>query len=99
KSGTHPDDRADRGTHYFRYALMPHTGGLGVDTVRAAYAFNYRPRLTSLKELKAPFSFDGGESVMLETVKHGEKEGTVLRLYECAGATSYAKITAEGKNI
>lgn len=98
KGGTHPDDRADKGVHYFRYALYPHAGALGTDTVKNGYAFNYRPVLTS-KNLSVPFSFDGGNSVMLETVKHGEDGGTVLRLYECLGATAKATVKADGKKI
>lgn len=99
KSGTHPDARADKGEHRFRYALYPHEGALGADTVKRGYAFNYRPRLTSEKDLAAPFDFDGGSSVMLETVKFGEDCGTVLRLYECLGATSVATLKAEGKEV
>lgn len=98
KSGTHPDDRADKGTHRFGYALYPHAGPLGVDTVKHGYAFNYRPAEVSAPDLVAPFAFDGGASVMLETVKFGEDGGTILRMYECMGATSTATVTpARGK--
>lgn len=99
KGGTHPDSRADKGVHRFRYALYPHEGPLGADTVRRGYSFNYRPRLTDNPGLKPPFEFDGGNSVMLETVKFGEDGGTVLRLYECLGATSRAALKARGKEI
>lgn len=99
KSGTHPDARGDKGVHFFKYALLPHEGALGADTVKAGYAFNLRPVLTARQNLKPPFVFDGGESVMIETVKHGEDGGIVLRLYECLGATSVATVAAEGKKI
>lgn len=87
KSGTHPDARGDEGTHYFRYALYPHEGGLSRQTVLAGYAFNQMPVQTSRQNLKAAFTLEGGNSVILETVKHGEEGGTVLRLYESLGGS------------
>ncbi|MBE6978245.1 MAG: alpha-mannosidase [Ruminococcaceae bacterium] len=87
KSGTHPDARGDRGTHFFRYGLLPHVGGCGMETVRAGYAFNQMPVLTARQELQAPFALEGGWTVIPETVKYGEDGGIVLRLYESLGAS------------
>ncbi len=99
KSGTHPDARGDRGESYFRYALYPHEGGLSMDTVRRGYNFNYAPVRTSHQGLEAPFKLSEGGSVILETVKYGEDDGIVLRLYEALGATSVVKLTAPHKEL
>ena len=99
KSGTHPDARGDNGESSFRYAIYPHHGSLGMDTVRLAYDFNYSPIRTSHKDMVMPYKLDGGETVVLETVKQGEDGGVVLRLYEAMGATSTARLVAEGKKI
>lgn len=37
-----PDDEADMGEHYFEYALFPHSGALGMDTVKLAHNFNHK---------------------------------------------------------
>ena len=99
KSGTHPDPRGDNGESYFRYAIYPHMNSLGVDTIRAAYDFNFAPVRTSHKNMQLPFEFATNGSVVLETVKLGEDNGIVLRMYETLGATSKAKLCAEGKTI
>ena len=99
KSGTHPDARGDKGEHYFSYALYPHEGGLSMDTVRRGYDFNYAPVRTGHQALKTPFTLSGEGSVILETVKHGEDDGIVLRLYEALGATSSVKLTAPQKEL
>jgi len=99
KSGTHPDARGDNGESYFSYAIYPHEGGLSMDTVRRGYSFNYAPVRTSHKDLSSPFTVSEGSSVILETVKHGEDDGIVLRLYEAIGATSEIKLEAPGKEM
>ncbi len=86
KSGTHPDARGDFGVHDFCYGLLPHLGGVGMETVQQAYSFNYRPVKTARRELKAPFALENSGSVVLETVKRGREDGIVLRLYESLGA-------------
>ena len=85
KSGTHPDARGDQGTHFFRYALYPHVGAMGEETVRAGYAFNQMPVLTARQGLKPSFVIENSGSVIVETVKYGEDGGVVLRLYESLG--------------
>ena len=99
KSGTAPDARGDLGEHFFRYAIYPHEGGLSMDTVRRGYDFNYRPIRTSHGDLVAPFTLTGDGSVILETVKHGEDDGIILRLYEALGATSTVTLGADGAEI
>lgn len=99
KSGTHPDDRGDRGESYFSYAIYPHEGGLSMDTVRRGYSFNYAPVRTNHKDLVAPFEISEGGSVIVETVKYGEDDGIVIRLYEALGATSSIKLASRGKEM
>lgn len=99
KSGTHPDPRGDVGESYFKYAIYPHANELGMDTIKRAYGFNYTPVLAGQKSLSMPYTFDGGESIILETVKYGEDEGVVLRFYEALGATSTITLKADGKQI
>lgn len=99
KSGTHPDARGDVGQSQFAYAIYPHTGGLGMETVRQAYSFNYKPVQTATRDLTVPFALRGGETVVLETVKYAEDDGIVLRLYEAMGASAKAVLSAEGSEI
>lgn len=87
KSGTHPDARADNGTHYFRYALLPHEGDLGMDTVSAAYCFNNRPVKTA-RRIRPIFQPANQNSVIAETVKFAEDKGVIIRLYECLGCSA-----------
>ncbi|MBO5715025.1 MAG: alpha-mannosidase [Clostridia bacterium] len=99
KSGTHPDARGDLGESFFRYAIYPHKNNLGMDTVKKAYSFNYSPVRTARKNMIMPFVIEGDESVVIETVKYGEDNGIVLRLYEALGAASQIKLYAENKKI
>lgn len=99
KSGTHPDPRGDLGEFFFRYAIYPHKMGLGMDTVKSAYSFNYAPVRTAHRDMELPFSVNGDESVVIETVKHGEDGGIVLRMYEALGATASVTLCANGREL
>lgn len=98
KSGTHPDARGDEGTSFFRYALYPHRGALGMETVRAGYAFSAQPVRTARQELTAAFTLEGSGSVIPETVKYGEDGGIVLRLYESLGASRTVTVRTPGEH-
>ena len=99
KSGTHPDSRGDVGESTFRYALLPHTGDLTMETVCHAYCFSHLPISTARQNLHPPFEVVSDGSVVTETIKFGEKQGTVLRLYECLGGSASATVRAAGKQI
>lgn len=99
KSGTHPDARGDNGEFFFKYAIYPHENGLGMDTVKRGYGFNYVPVLADNKELSMPFEFEADESIILETVKFAEDGGIILRFYESLGATAEMKLYADDKKI
>lgn len=80
-----PDAHADMGRHHIKWAIMPHEGPLGSDTVRAAYNFNHPLKLVSLVDEKpAKGLFDaikltGGKSLILDCVKRGEDDEDVSR--------------------
>ena len=97
KSGTHPDARGDRGTHFFRYGLQPHAGGLGMQSVQLGYAFNQLPVVTARQDLAPNFRLEGDASIIPETVKYGEDGGMVLRLYESLGASGTVTVRLEGE--
>ena len=99
KSGTHPDSRGDVGESTFRYALLPHTGDLTMETVCHAYCFSHLPISTARQNLHPPFEVVSDGSVVTETIKFGEKQGIVLRLYECLGGSASATVRAAGKQI
>lgn len=94
KSGTHPDDRADNGVFRFRYGILPHDGSLGMQTVQSGYCFSHRPAITT-QNIKVPFALSDDSTAILETVKHGEEGGMVLRFYESLGATTELTLTFE----
>ncbi|ODV93429.1 hypothetical protein PACTADRAFT_52017 [Pachysolen tannophilus NRRL Y-2460] len=85
RSPKSPDATADMGHHEFKYALYPHKGSLGVDTVRAGYIFN--DRLSSLKKDESIFTqgldsdifpqlveITGDSNLILSNVKRGEDD-------------------------
>ncbi|KAK3329649.1 glycoside hydrolase family 38 protein [Apodospora peruviana] len=88
-----PDAHADMGTHHIRWAILPHSGGLGATTVRKAYEFNNPIKLlsTSAETLAAAVSgvcynespvrltADSDPSLILDTIKRGEDDEDVSR--------------------
>lgn len=76
-----PDDRADMGFHEFEYALYPHAGPLGMDTVRLGWNFNYRleHRLNSpdFKSLFTAVSLDTDDALVLSHLKRSEDDSDV----------------------
>ena len=79
-----PDAHADMGRHHIRWAIMPHLGALGADTVRAAHNFNNPMAVYALTEGSdnAVFSsihLGGSDSLVLDCVKRGEDDEDVAR--------------------
>jgi len=82
-----PDAHADMGRHHIRWAVAPHTGALGPDTVRAAYNFNNPMQLVSEianedddgDDLFNAIAITGGKSLVLDCVKRGEDDEDVSR--------------------
>ena len=82
-----PDDTADMGHHRISWAVMPHQGPLGAQTVRAAFNFNNALKLMStsaseesssvaLKHL--PITLKGDDNLILDTVKRGEDDADII---------------------
>lgn len=99
KSSTYPDPTADQEMHRFSYSLMPHEGNWRAASVpRRAYEFNIpvtaRKSSGGAAAGAASFAAVDVPNVMVESVKgalHGE--GTIIRLYECYGARTKARLT------
>lgn len=86
-----PDPEADRGTHAFAYALLPHTGTWqDAGVVAEAAAFNSPVRWGALPAGSLA-SATGG--LVLDTIKRAEDgDALVLRLYEPHGGRGTARI-------
>lgn len=81
-----PDAHADMGHHQIRWAIMPHVGPLGAETVRAAYNFNSPMTLASLtdsqqfsREIFNSIKLSGASSLVLDCIKRGEDDEDVSR--------------------
>lgn len=81
-----PDAHADMGRHHIKWAIMPHTGSLGADTVRNGYNFNNPMNLASVaspssfeKGLFTSIALTGSSSLVLDCVKRGEDDEDVSR--------------------
>ncbi|TID31226.1 hypothetical protein CANINC_000169 [Pichia inconspicua] len=83
RSPKYPDEKADIGDHYFEYAILPHSGPLGVSTVHAGWEFNERAPselyVTSemkdeLSKLEDIVSVSGDEGIILSNIKRGEDD-------------------------
>ena len=78
-----PDAHADMGKHVMKWAIMPHMGALGADTVRAAHNFNNAMSLVSVltdkpeHDLFSAFSLIGSKSLVLDAIKRGEDDEDV----------------------
>ncbi len=96
KSGTHPDPTADKGQHYFTYALLPHNGSFNAESViRPAYELNVKPLVlysktqakeTALLSINQP-------NIIVESIKWAEEENAfVIRLYEAEKSFTHVRV-------
>ncbi|KAK6454960.1 glycoside hydrolase [Scheffersomyces xylosifermentans] len=97
RSAKSPDDQADMSdNHVFEYAIYPHAGNVGPDTVKLGYNFNYRVEKAivdpkkSLASLLGAIKLSGGESLVLSHIKRGENDADVNQMEH---------ITSEGKSL
>lgn len=81
RSAKAPDDKADMGQHEFEYALYPHYGPLGSDTVKLGYNFNHKlchgVNSTRLPELLSSIKLTDGGSLVLSHLKRSEDDEDV----------------------
>lgn len=87
RSAKAPDDKADMGDHDFEYALYPHSGPLGEDTVKLGYNFNYKldnavvDSSSKLQSLLGSIGFKGAHgNLVLSHIKRGENDYDVNQL-------------------
>lgn len=79
------------GRHYIRYAILPHSGPLGSDTIREARNFNTPLRIHTLsssirtegfrrkRELFSSIYLTGSPALVIDTIKRGEDDVDVSR--------------------
>ncbi len=84
RSPIFPDTKADRMAHEFTYALMPHEGGCGTETLKQSYFLN-KPPVDCAGVWDSIVSTDN-EAVVVEVVKQaGVDDALIVRLYESQG--------------
>src|SRR5262249_38967702 len=95
RAPTEPDPRADRGTHRFVYAVMPHAGGFReAGVVAEAHRLNASVLWTRGGATPRSFASVDDPNLVLDTIKKAEDSGAlVVRLYEAHGARGTARIT------
>ena len=89
RSPVFPDPEADIGEHTFTYALLPHQGACGAETVAQSYSLNQPPLV--VEGVLRPWSMarTTRENVVIDTIKGAQDgQGVVLRLYEAVGKTT-----------
>lgn len=86
RSPVFPDPKADRGHQAFTYALYPHAGDCGADTLREAYFLNKPPVAFDGQAEKACIAAADDPAVVIDSIKPAyDGNGAVLRLYESQG--------------
>lgn len=86
RSPVFPDPEADRGEHSFTYALLPHEGACGWQTVAQGYHLNQPPLVAEGALPLWSMAATTRENVVIDTIKGAQDgQGIVLRLYEAVG--------------
>ena len=98
KSSTYPNPEADRETHRFTYAMLPHAGDWrAAGTPSAAYRLNVpmlAARGTGEGRALPGYAAVDAPNVIVEVVKRQlDGEDAILRLYECHGARTDVTLT------
>lgn len=89
RSPVSPDPEADRGEHSFTYALLPHQGDCGSETVAQSYLLNQPPLVVEGALRPWSMAWTTRENVVIDTIKGAQDgQGIVLRLYEAVGKTA-----------
>lgn len=100
KSGTYPNEKADKEVHTFTYSLYPHAGNHKQGKViQNAYVLN-KPLVavpaTGNGEVKSKFSLVSAnkENIIIDTVKQAENSNaTVVRAYDAYNRRGKVKFT------
>ena len=89
RSPVFPDPEADKGAHSFTYALLPHSGPCGGETVAQSYLLNQPPLVVEGALRPWSMAQTTRENVVIDTIKGAQNgDGIVLRLYEAVGKTT-----------
>ena len=92
-SSKDPDTQADMGMHQFTYALLPHEGDLGMETVEQALALN-RPALCAAGVAGEELLRKECDTVKIDAIKPAEDgNGFVVHMHECMGGNARVKLT------
>ncbi len=103
RSPTYPDLNADRGTHKFAYAFLPHIGNyIAAQVVQKGYEFNMPLNIRRVKKQNGNYASNlsflqlDQKNIIVETIKKAEEgNGIVLRLYEAYGIGNRVKVKFE----
>ncbi|KAI9728838.1 MAG: Glycoside hydrolase, 38 vacuolar alpha mannosidase [Cirrosporium novae-zelandiae] len=96
-----PDAHADMGSHHIRYAILPHAGPLGEETVRKGYEFNYPLRMvkttSNAREVLNAIQLEQESSqkdLILDTIKLAEDSGrgVIVRIFDSLGSQQWGTI-------
>lgn len=104
RSPQYPYKEADKCVHEFSYAIYPHeTCALSTITDKA-YNYNNKLYLVPLKgkncNQSKTYITCSNSNIIIETVKPAEdKNGYIIRLYDCANVKSVAKISLPKKAV
>lgn len=96
KSSKYPDTHADMGEHDFVYALLPHAGCVGAQTVDESISLNQAV-------LTVPGAMNTGivlkkncDSVKIDAIKPAEDgDGFVVHMHECLGGRASVQLTSD----
>ncbi|MDE6357921.1 MAG: alpha-mannosidase, partial [Eubacteriales bacterium] len=103
KSGTEPFKETDQEEHFFTYSLYPHKERWNdAKTVDEAYKLNQKAYaiVGTNKNEESSFINTDKRNVIIETIKEAEnKDGIIIRVFECENSLTKAKITIDGVNI
>lgn len=93
KSSKYPDTHADMGEHDFTYALLPHDGCLGAQTVEQSISLN-QDVLSIPGALRTGAALKKNcDSVKIDAVKPAEDgDGFVIHMHECLGGRASVEL-------
>jgi alpha-mannosidase len=103
RSPVYPDPEADIAVHEFTYALYPHLGNhVEGRVVQKGYELNYPftvlqlPPNGRMGATSVSWITVNRENIVVETVKKAEdSRALIIRLYECAGQATCAKLNIQ----
>ncbi len=86
------------GEHFFTYALLPHKGSLGKETITQGILLN-QPALCvpgAMKKQAGQFLKKNCGTVLIDAVKLAEDgDGYVVHMHECAGGRAHVELTSD----